>query len=168
MPNKTSPPHPAERPRAQPPLRGLSSWLAVVRAYQKCSEVLSLAIKPLGLKLAQHEVLMMLLMTRHATQPVTQQRLAENSYVTKSHMSGVLTEMANLGWIARADSEHDKRSKVISLTPKGMAIAKRAYAAQAEVIGVMMQPLSDRQIDELERTSRNATLALLDMARRMA
>lgn len=168
MATKNSHPGAALSHTAQPPLRGLGSWLAVVRAYQKCSEVLSLAIKPLGLKLAQHEVLMLLLMTRHARQPVTQQRLAENSYVTKSHMSGVLTDMAAMGWITRTDSERDKRSKVINLTPKGVAIAKRAYAAQAEVIGVMMQPLSDRQIDELERTSRNATLALADMARRMA
>lgn len=152
---------------AQPPLRGLASWLAVVRAYQKCSEVLSLALKPLGLKLAQHEVLMMLLASRHSAQPITQQRLAENSYVTKSHMSGVLTEMANMHWIARNDSALDKRSKVISLTPQGLVLAKRAYAAQAEVIGVMMKPLSDRQVDELERTSRNATLALSDMAQRI-
>ena len=151
-----------------PPMRGLGSWLAVVLAYQKCSEVLSLAIKPLGLKLAQHEVLMTLLMTRHTTQPITQQRLAENSYVTKSHMSGVLTEMAAMGWIVRNDSAHDKRSKVISLTPQGLMLAKRAYAAQAEVIGVMMQPLSDRQVDELERTSRSATLALAEIVQRMS
>ena len=167
MPTKTAQPRAAEKPQAHVPLRGLSSWLAVVRTYQKCSEVLSLAIKPLGLKLAQHEVLMLLLMTRNTAEPVTQQRLAENSYVTKSHMSGVLTEMASMGWITRTDSAHDKRSKAISLTPQGLALAKRAYAAQAEVIGVMMQPLSDRQVDELERTSRNATLALADMARRM-
>ncbi len=166
MPTKIAHPHIVPNQAAQPALRGLSSWLAVVRAYQKCSEVLTLAIKPLGLKLAQHEVLMTLLMARHMAQPVTQQRLAENSYVTKSHMSGVLTEMAEIGWIARNDSALDKRSKVISLTPKGLAVAKRAYAAQAEVIGVMMKPLTERQVDELERTSRNATLALTDMARR--
>ena len=70
-------------------------------------------------------------------------------------------------WIARNDSALDKRSKVISLTPQGLVLAKRAYAAQAEVIGVMMKPLSDRQVDELERTSRNATLALSDMAQRI-
>ena len=167
MPTQTTSPRTAASPPALLPLRGLSSWLAVVRTYQKCSEVLVLAIKPLGLKLAQHDVLMTLLMTRHTAEPVTQQRLAENSYVTKSHMSGVLTEMAVMGWITRSNSADDKRSRVISLTPLGLTLAKRAYAAQAGVIGVMMQPLSDRQVDELERTSRHATLALAEMVRRM-
>jgi DNA-binding MarR family transcriptional regulator len=137
-------------------IRGISAWLAVVRTYQKCSAVLSAQIKPLGLKLAQHDVMMTLLVTPEQTQ----QQLAEKSFVTKSHMSAVLTEMAALGWVSRADSSEDKRSKVIALTPRGLAVARRALAAQAKVVAVMMAPLTDKQIAELEKLSKNAVTAL--------
>jgi DNA-binding MarR family transcriptional regulator len=137
-------------------VRGTDAWLAVVRTYQKCSDTLSQRIAPLGLKLAQHDVMMNLLM--HA-QP-TQQQLAEQSFVTKSHMSAVLSEMLLQGWITRTDSSTDKRSKLISLTPSGRALALQAYAAQAVVINAMMGPLTDKQISELERVSRSAVAAL--------
>ena len=136
--------------------RGLSAWLGVVRTYQKCSDVLSEGIKPLGLKLAQHDVMMNLLKVPEQTQ----QQLAGRSYVTKSHMSAVLTEMQALGWIGRTDSAVDKRSKVVCLTPLGRALALRAYAVQTQVVDAMMAPLSDRQISDLEKLSRNAVAAL--------
>jgi DNA-binding MarR family transcriptional regulator len=139
-------------------VRGIGAWLAVVRTYQRCSEVLTAQIKPLGLKLAQHDVMMSLLVTPEQTQ----QQLAERSFVTKSHMSAVLTDMAALGWISRTESSADKRSKLITLTPRGLVIAGHALAAQANVVAVMMNPLTDRQITELEKLSRNAATALSD------
>ncbi len=148
--------NPATSSTADTIIKGMNAWLAVVRTYQKCAEVLTARIKPLGLKLAQHDVMMNLLLV----QEQTQQQLAEKSFVTKSHMSAVLAEMADLGWITRKDSTQDKRSKVIRLTRQGLALARRAYAAQAEVITVMMAPLTDKQVDELERVSRNATTSL--------
>lgn len=136
--------------------RGLGAWLGVVRTYQKCADVLSEGIKPLGLKLAQHDVMMNLLKVPEQTQ----QQLAGHSYVTKSHMSAVLTEMEALGWIGRTDSAVDKRSKVVCLTPAGRTLAIRAYAVQTQVVDAMMAPLSDRQISDLEKLSRTAVAAL--------
>jgi MarR family transcriptional regulator, organic hydroperoxide resistance regulator len=149
------------RRSALPPVKGLNAWLAVVRTYQACSETLTARIKPLGLKLAHHDVLMSLL----AQPEQTQQSLAEKSFVTKSHMSAVLTEMADLGWISRSDSAVDKRSKHISLTSAGLALARRAFAQQAVVVDAMMAPLSDKQIADLERVSRNAQAALNTLLR---
>jgi DNA-binding MarR family transcriptional regulator len=140
-------------------IRGISAWLAVVRTYQTCSDALAAQIRPLGLKLAEHDVLMSLLVT-----PVqTQQQLAEKSFVTKSHMSAVLTEMTELGWVSRDHSSIDKRSKTITLTPTGRVVAGQALAAQAKVVAVMMDPLSDKQILELEKISKNATAALTSL-----
>jgi DNA-binding MarR family transcriptional regulator len=140
-------------------MRGLSAWVAVVRTYQQCSETLTAHIKPLGLKLAQHDVLMNLLLLPEPTQ----QALAEKSFVTKSHMSAVLSDMAELGWITRTDSAVDKRSKAIRLTPAGLSLAQQAFALQAQVVDAMMSPLSDKQIQELERVSHNALNALVAM-----
>jgi DNA-binding MarR family transcriptional regulator len=149
----STPPASAAKPDS---VRGFNTWLAVVRTYQKCSEVLTEGVKPLGLKLAQHDVMMRLLIA----QQQTQQQLAGSSFVTKSHMSAVLTEMAEQGWIERTESPTDKRSKVVRLTSAGHHLALQAHAVQAAVVGAMMAPLSDRQMGELERMSRNAVSAL--------
>ncbi len=132
--------------------RGAGAWLAVVRTYQQCTHALTELVKPLGLKLAQHEVLMNLL----RDEELSQQHLASRSFVTKSHISGVIAEMMEYGWLARSDSELDKRSKLVSLTPTGRALALQALAAQNAVIHTMMDPLTDRQVIELERISLDA------------
>jgi MarR family transcriptional regulator, organic hydroperoxide resistance regulator len=146
----------AARSSEQPEVRGMGAWLAIVRTYQQCSETLSERIKPLGLKLAQHDVMMNLLLSSS----LTQQQLAERSFVTKSHMSAVLMEMAELGWVSREDSLEDKRSKVIALTPEGASKAQQAYAIQVQVVNVMMGDLSDAQIKEIQAFSLNAYQAL--------
>jgi DNA-binding MarR family transcriptional regulator len=137
-------------------VRGMGAWLAVVRTYQQCSETLSEGIKPLGIKLAQHDVMMNLLQSSS----LTQQELAQRSFVTKSHMSAVLMEMEEHGWVSREGSEQDKRSKVITLTPEGHALAQQAFAVQAEVVKVMMGELSNAQIKEIQDFSLNAHKAL--------
>jgi MarR family transcriptional regulator, organic hydroperoxide resistance regulator len=141
---------------ALPQVRGIGAWLAIVRTYQQCSETLTDRIKPLGLKLAQHDVMMNLLLSP----TLTQQQLAERSFVTKSHMSAVLMEMAELGWVSREDSLEDKRSKVITLTPEGLQLAHQAYAVQAQVVSVMMGELSNAQIKDIQNFSLNAHQAL--------
>jgi DNA-binding MarR family transcriptional regulator len=134
----------------------MGAWLAVVRTYQQCSETLSEGIKPLGLKLAQHDVMMNLLQSSS----LTQQELAQRSFVTKSHMSAVLIEMEGHGWINREGSEEDKRSKIITLTPQGQALAQQAFAVQAQVVKVMMGDLSNAQIKEIQDFSLHAHQAL--------
>jgi DNA-binding MarR family transcriptional regulator len=146
----------ATRSAAPSEVRGMQAWLAIVRTYQQCSETLSERIKPLGLKLAQHDVMMNLLLSPS----LTQQQLAERSFVTKSHMSAVLMEMAELGWVNREDSMEDKRSKVITLTPEGASKAQQAYAIQVQVVNVMMGDLSNAQIKDIQNFSLNAYQAL--------
>ena len=139
--------------------RGAGAWLAVVRTYQQCTQTLSELIKPLGLKLAQHDVLMNLL----RDEELSQQQLASRSFVTKSHISGVIAEMMESGWLARSGSELDKRSKLVRLTPQGRALALQALAAQNTVIHTMMDPLTDRQVIELERISLDAVERLIEL-----
>jgi DNA-binding MarR family transcriptional regulator len=154
--SKTKSKSKATHSAAQLEVRGMQAWLAIVRTYQQCSEALSERIKPLGLKLAQHDVMMNLLLSPS----LTQQQLAERSFVTKSHMSAVLMEMAELGWVSREDSVEDKRSKVITLTPEGKSKAQQAYAIQVQVVNVMMGDLSDAQIKDIQAFSLNAHQAL--------
>jgi DNA-binding MarR family transcriptional regulator len=140
-------------PTDRPSLR---AWLSVVSTYQLCGDTLTEQLKPLGIKLPQHEVLVTLLL--HPQQ--TQQKLAQHSYVAKSHMSSLVVEMATLGWVARHDNPDDKRSKLVSLTPAGHALALQAFASQQRVMEAMFAPLTSKQIKETEAVMAQVTAAL--------
>jgi MarR family transcriptional regulator, temperature-dependent positive regulator of motility len=92
---------------------------------------------------------------------LTQQQLAQRSFVTKSHMSAVLMEMQALGWIDRTGSDEDKRSKVITLTAQGRLLAQSAWQIQAQVVHSMMNPLSDEHLQGLSNFSVQAQTALI-------
>ncbi len=118
------------------------AWLSVVSTYQRCHEALSHELRPLSLKLPEFEILMGLL--RLGAQ--SQQQLASNSYVVKSHMSGLLRQLENAGWIQRQDGLADKRLKRVSLTPAGAQLARQAMQVQRSVMRAMFAPLSDADI----------------------
>jgi MarR family transcriptional regulator, organic hydroperoxide resistance regulator len=124
----------------------MRAWLSVVHTYQLCNDTLSERLKTLELTLPQFDILVQLL--REPKQ--SQQMLAERSYLVKSHISGLLAQMTEQGWIMRASDEADKRAKLVSLTPAGQVIAKKAAAVQSTVMRAMLAPLSEQQICDVE------------------
>jgi DNA-binding MarR family transcriptional regulator len=134
----------------------LRAWTSVVRTYQSCNDTLIAELASLDLKLSQFEVLVRLLYLPEQTQ----QELAANSFVVKSHMSLLISDMVDRGWLKRNDSEHDKRIKIVSLTSKGTALAKKAADIQTRVIETMLAPLSKKQIVEIEQAMNSVTQAL--------
>lgn len=137
----------------------LRAWTSVVHAYQLCSDALVARLKTIDLKLPQFEVLVRLLYEPGQTQ----QQLAEASCVVKSHMSGLLAEMVARQWIKRSESALDKRSNVVMLSARGLTLAKRAAAIQAEVVSAMLTPLSAKQIHDVETAMRIVSAALVDL-----
>jgi DNA-binding MarR family transcriptional regulator len=134
----------------------LRAWTSVVRTYQLCNDTLIAELEPIGLKLPQFEVLVRLLY-----QPgQTQQQLAANSFVVKSHMSLLISHMVDAGWVKRSENENDKRIKIVSLTSKGMMLAKKAADIQMRVVGTMLAPLSKKQILDIEQGMNSVTAAL--------
>jgi MarR family transcriptional regulator, organic hydroperoxide resistance regulator len=134
----------------------LRAWTSVVRTYQSCNDTLIAELAPLDLKLPQFEVLVRLLYQPEQTQ----QQLAANSFVVKSHMSLLITDMADRGWLKRNESAHDKRIKIVSLTARGTALAKKAADIQTRVVETMLEPLSNQQIVEIELAMNSVAHAL--------
>ena len=142
-----------------PAVKPLRTWLSVVRCYQLCNDAIAARLKPLGLKVPHYEVL-----ARLAAHPAqTQQQLASNAYVVKSHMSKLLDEMTEYGWVVRAGNDQDRRSKTISLTPLGETMARQAAAVQHEVMQAMFRPLSSQQIADMEASATLVAQALIDL-----
>ena len=76
-------------------------------------------------------------------------QLAEACMIPKPSLTGILSRMAEMKWIDRHWSTHDQRRQVISLTPKGRALAERVL------------PLVDRQYQLIEERIGAETLAAL-------
>jgi DNA-binding MarR family transcriptional regulator len=134
----------------------LRAWMSVVRTYQLCSDTLITKLKPLDLTLPLFEILVSLL----ANPNQTQQQLVARSFVVKSHMSGLLADMVERGWVKRSVGAVDKRSKVVALTAKGATLAAKATAIQIEVVSAMIAPLSQKQIRDMEATMNIVATAL--------
>jgi MarR family transcriptional regulator, organic hydroperoxide resistance regulator len=140
----------------------MRAWLSVVQTYQLCNDTLLERLKTIGLTLPQFDILVQLL--REPKQ--SQQMLAERSFLVKSHISGLLAQMTEQGWIMRASDEADKRAKLVSLTPAGLVVAKKAAAIQSTVMRAMLAPLSEQQINDVEIIMVMVAGALADLRRR--
>ena len=140
--------------------QAMRAWLTVVHCYQLCNDEIAAGLKPIGLKVQHYEVL-----ARLAALPAqTQQQLAQNAFVVKSHMSTLLSDMEAQGWVVRTDSAVDRRSKTVSLTPLGKTMANKASKVQLAVMTAMFEPLSAGQIDGIASSTSLVIHALTGLA----
>jgi DNA-binding MarR family transcriptional regulator len=139
-----------------PSALAVQSWLSVVRAYNLCTTVLSQRLAALNLHIAEHEVLVNLL----RLPGLTQQQLAERCFVAKSGISMLVTRMERAGWVERSASEADARARLLHLTSKGLALAKRAYAMQSEVVGAMTARFSEEELSFVDESMQQVSSVL--------
>lgn len=135
------------------------AWVAVVRAYNLCDAVLSERIEALGLKTAEHEVIVSLLLYPG----VTQQQLASHSFTAKSVMSVLVNKLEQGGLISRTVDARDSRAWRLQLTAKGEKLARRALAIQNEVVTAMTAEFTPAELAELTAASQRACRALEKM-----
>jgi DNA-binding MarR family transcriptional regulator len=129
---------------AAPDSGGTRTWLSVVRAYHQCGELLARRLAAVGVRTAQHEILANL----RREPGLTQQGLAARCFTAKSHISGLLTELEERGWVRREPDPNDARAKRLFLEPAGARMAERTAAVQAEVVSLMTEGVPR---DELAR-----------------
>lgn len=120
----------------------MQAWLSVVRSYHLCEAVLSQRLLALGVKLAEHEVLVNLLRAPGSTQ----QALAQRCFVAKSGVSMLVSRMVQAGLVQRQADEVDARVWRLFLTPQGERLAGQASAVQAEVVEAMTQGSSEAEL----------------------
>ncbi|MDC7684832.1 MarR family winged helix-turn-helix transcriptional regulator [Asticcacaulis sp. BYS171W] len=117
------------------------NWIAVAKAHQMVEKVLGARLAPLGLKLAQHDIL-----ANICRMPgLTQNELAERLLVGRSNLSMLLPELERRGWVERRADPADRRVRRLHLTGEGQTLTLAALKVQAEVIERMMTILSDQE-----------------------
>lgn len=109
------------------------TWLSVVRAYHLCSELMARRLSAVGVRMAEHEILANL----RREPGLGQQALAARCFTAKSHVSGLLTDLEQRGWVRREPDPADARAKRLYLEPAGARMAERTAAVQAEVVALM-------------------------------
>jgi DNA-binding MarR family transcriptional regulator len=147
---------PLSKPATQPPVQGRAApkargagqgpadletqtraWLAVVQAYHLCSELVARRMGALGVRTAEHEVLANV----HREPGISQQALAARCFTAKSHVSGLVADLEQRGWLRREPDPADARAKRLTLTAEGTRIANRTMLAQQDVVHLMTEGL---------------------------
>jgi DNA-binding MarR family transcriptional regulator len=132
------------------------AWLATVRAYNLCDAVLAERLSALGLKTAEHEVLVNLLLYPGATQ----QNLAAHSVTAKSVMSALVSKVEQAGWLERRADANDARVWRLHLSEAGELLARRSLAVQNEVVQGMAEGSDAAALAALETIALRACAAL--------
>ena len=125
------------------------AWLGVVRAYNLCDVQLGQRLAELGLRMAEHE----LLVNIHLQPGITQQELSARCFVAKSGVSVTLGRMEEQRWLRRESDASDGRVKRMFLTAAGTKLAAQSLALQNEIITTMMAPLSEAELVQMQAAS---------------
>ncbi|MDH3918099.1 MAG: MarR family winged helix-turn-helix transcriptional regulator [Rhodospirillales bacterium] len=121
---------------------GFDVWLTIARTYQLCERAITQRVAPLGISLAQHDVLANVV---HSP-GLTQQEIADRLLVARSNVSMLLSSMEKSGLLERTKDENDRRIRRIFLTPHGRKIVEASLAAQTEVVDKMISAIEQSEI----------------------
>lgn len=123
-------------------------WLSIARTFYLCDALMSRRLGALGVRTAEHEVLVNL----RRDPGIAQQTLARRCFNAKSHISALLTALEERGWVRREADPADARARKLFLTPAGERMATRTAAVQAEVAAAMAETVSAKALADVTTT----------------
>ncbi len=145
---------------------GFEVWLTIARTYQLCERAISQRVAPLGISLAQHDVLANVV---HSP-GLTQQEIADRLLVARSNVSMLLSSMEKTGLLKRVRDSDDGRIRRVFATPHGRKIAEATLAAQADVVERMISAIEQTELiaigAAMEKVEKALQLVLQDGAPR--
>ncbi|MEP7058258.1 MAG: MarR family transcriptional regulator [Caldimonas sp.] len=112
------------------------------RAAIEMRKVFARQIKPLGLKVVEFSILMLVV----ANPQVNQKQIGQALDISAPNLAVTLDRMVERGWIQRVRSEQDRRAQHIHLTVKGRELVQRA-----EKISTTMEDAALRMLSAAER-----------------
>ncbi|MFZ5781319.1 MAG: MarR family winged helix-turn-helix transcriptional regulator [Pseudomonadota bacterium] len=86
-----------------------------------------------------------------APTPPRQKDLAASMSLDGSSVVRLLDSLERAGFIQRREGEQDRRAKIITLTPRGRAIADKVEAVAKRIRDDALAGISDREIDTAVR-----------------
>lgn len=120
-------------------------WLSIARTFYLCDALMARRLGALGVRTAEHEILINL----RRDPGIAQQTLARRCFNAKSHISALLTALEERGWVSREADPADARAKKLFLTPAGERMAARTAAVQAQVAAAMAETVSPKALADV-------------------
>ena len=117
-------------------------WLSIARTFHLCDALMARRLGAVGVRTAEHEVLVNL----RRDPGIAQQTLARRCFNAKSHTSALLTSLEERGWVRREADPADARARKLYLTAAGERMAARTAAVQVEVAAAMAETVSARAL----------------------
>jgi DNA-binding MarR family transcriptional regulator len=115
-------------------------YLKVLAEAMQAFERLNRAqLRPLGLTLAQFDILA----TLGDTRGMTFRELGEHTLITKGTLTGVVDRMAALGWVERVPGEGDRRTTLVRLTARGQRFYREVFPGVVAGSGPAFANLGD-------------------------
>jgi DNA-binding MarR family transcriptional regulator len=117
---------------------------AASRAAIEMRKVFTQNMEPLGLKIAEYSILMLV-----AHNPdINQQRLGAALDISPPNMAVTIDRMVARGWVSRVRGTRDRRAQHIHLTAAGRALVEKAgrIAATMEEPGLAMLSQAERAL----------------------
>ncbi len=108
------------------------------RAAIEMRKVFARHMKPLGLKVVEFSILMLVAANRE----VNQKQLGQALDLSAPNLAVTLDRMVERGWVLRVRSEKDRRAQHIHLTAKGVEVVQRARAIAATMEDGKLRMLS--------------------------
>lgn len=97
---------------------------AASRASYELRRAFNAHVGPLGLKVVEFSILVLV----RANRQVNQKQLAQALDLSPPRLAVTLDHMVEAGWVQRVRSTSDRRAQHIHLTPEGQALCERAEA----------------------------------------
>ncbi len=123
------------------------NWVAVAKAAHVVERAIGEALKPLGLKPAQLDMLMNI----HRHPGLSQQELAERLIVGRSNITMLMPELVKRGIVDRVGDKTDKRIQRLTLTDAGTALLMQALAIYTGLIDTAMGASTPEECDQVGR-----------------
>jgi DNA-binding MarR family transcriptional regulator len=128
------------------PVPAMVAVTSVMRVQQILMARLNALLKPWELTFPRYEALMLLRLSRRGSLPLG--KMGERLQVHPTSVTNIVDGLERLGLARRTPHEHDRRTTLAEITPRGRVVADAATdVLNRERFGVA--PLADEELEEL-------------------
>jgi DNA-binding MarR family transcriptional regulator len=120
-------------------------WLRFLRLDQRLRLSMGRSLRRVGLSIPQFDVLSAL----SERGGMTQRQLAQELFVTKGNVSGLIDRLVEAKLVERRAAAQDRRSHALFLTGKGQSLAACGFAAQKAYVDSTLGRLAPDELAEL-------------------
>jgi DNA-binding MarR family transcriptional regulator len=131
-------------PMPQTPFRNVLKELAC--CYQAFESYASVHIHKQGLTISQFDILV----TLGTGQSMSPKELVEKTLITKGTLTGVIDRLLAKGLVKRTQNNLDRRSQIISLTPKGRQLFEKIFPEHLSYMNQVFAHFQSAEIKHIE------------------